>query len=42
MVMLKHLTRNVKREILAVYKTLNKAEMVGQEVLALVHYQNAF
>ena len=39
--MLEHFTGNVQRQILAVYQTSYEAEIVRQEVCALLHYHNA-
>ena len=35
--MLEHLTRDVQAQVGAVHQTLDKAEMIGQQILALLH-----
>ena len=40
-VVLEHLARDVEREVLRVDKALHKAEVIGQQVGALLHDQNA-
>ncbi len=39
--MLQHFTRNIKRQVLAVYKALYKAKAVRQQIRTLIHNQNA-
>ena len=41
MILLKRLARNVQREVGRINKALDKAEVIGEQVGAFVHDENA-